>query len=77
MNEEELKVENKILRTLLWKNHGCSCSALYGDDGELQCNQCMIDFKRDSVYEIEAKIYNKNMKDVVDTKTGIKFKIPK
>lgn len=43
--------ENKELRKLLWLRHGCM--GLYGDDGEMQCSKCMIDFKRDSVDKIE------------------------
>lgn len=35
-----------ILRELLWLRHGCDFSALYGDDGEMQCHSCKIDFKR-------------------------------
>ncbi len=35
--------------------HGCSITALYGDDGEMQCSSCMIDFKRDSEELIEQK----------------------
>lgn len=49
MNNDE-----KILRGLLWLHHGCQ--GLYGDDGEMQCAACMIDFKRDSVAEIERKL---------------------
>lgn len=30
----------------MWINHGCSMDALYGDDGEMQCGNCVIDFKR-------------------------------
>lgn len=41
------------LRRLLWLNHGCV--SLYGDDGEMQCNACRVDFKRMSVKEIEAR----------------------
>lgn len=51
----ELKVENSILRRLLWLRHGCPFSALYGDDGEMQCNVCMLDFKKDSAQKIEEK----------------------
>lgn len=40
------KGEEMILREVLWLSHGCSFSSLYGDDGEMQCNHCMIDFKR-------------------------------
>lgn len=45
--------ENKKLRELLWIRHGCSLSSLYGDDGEMHCNACMIDFKRASAFDIE------------------------
>jgi hypothetical protein len=38
--------ENKKLRELLWLNHGCSIDVLYGDDGEMQCHTCVVDFKR-------------------------------
>ena len=44
--------ENKELRELLWLRHGCSFFQLYGDDGEMQCTSCMIDFKRDSAEKI-------------------------
>lgn len=42
--------DNMKLRELLWLHHGHS-AALYGDDGEMQCNHpdCVIDFKRDPV----------------------------
>ena len=46
--------ENMNLRKLLWLHHGCSQDGLYGDDGEMQCNKCRIDFRRDSAKEIEA-----------------------
>ena len=48
------KDEEKILRQLLWFHHGCPQSSLYGDDGEMQCNNpsCMIDFKRMDPSEI-------------------------
>lgn len=39
--------EIKELRKLLWLCHGHS--VLYGDDGEMQCGECMIDFKRHSI----------------------------
>ena len=42
-------LEEKQLRLALWMNHGCPKQALYGDDGEMQCNavSCRIDFKRE------------------------------
>ncbi len=45
------------LRKMLWQRHGCSGPALYGDDGELQCNSCMIDFRRNTPAEIEARFF--------------------
>ena len=42
------KNDNRVLRKLLWLNHGCPIHTLYGDDGEMQCSSCMIDFKRDA-----------------------------
>lgn len=48
--------DEKKLRKLLWLNHGCSLG-LYGDDGEMQCNKCLIDFKRDSVERIEKQLF--------------------
>jgi len=47
--------ENEKLRMLLWLNHGHD--GLYGDDGEMQCSKCMIDFRRDSADSMEQKWY--------------------
>jgi len=47
--------ENEILRRLLWLSHGCPFPALYGDDGEMQCHNCCLDFKRDSAQRIDEK----------------------
>lgn len=33
-------------RKTLWLGHACPSPALYGDDGEMQCNNCFLDFKR-------------------------------
>lgn len=49
----DLETENRILRRLLWIRHGCPFAALYEDDGEMQCNICMLDFIRDSAQKIE------------------------
>jgi len=48
--EVKEEIENKILRKLLWLRHGCE--GLYGDDGEMQCGKCRIDFKRDDIDKI-------------------------
>lgn len=37
---------DQLLRRLLWSHHGCHASALYGDDGEMQCGECGVDFRR-------------------------------
>lgn len=44
-----------ILRRLLWIRHGCPFSALYGDDGEMQCCACGLDFKRTAPDVIEQR----------------------
>jgi hypothetical protein len=49
-------VENTALRHLLFLAHGSPEHYLYGDDGERQCNTCMIDFNRDNPAEISQKI---------------------
>jgi len=55
MTKEEalLSLNQDKLRELLWLRHGCPIAALYGDDGEMQCSKCGIDFKRMSVEQIE------------------------
>jgi hypothetical protein len=50
--ETEKEAEN--LRKLLWLNHGCA--SLYGDDGEMQCSKCLLDFKRDSIEKIKETL---------------------
>lgn len=50
------------LRKLLWLRHGCPINALYGDDGEMQCGICLVDFRRDSAETIEAKFLRVNWK---------------
>lgn len=48
--------ENRLLRQELWLRHGCPFPALYGDDGEMSCNACMIDFKRGDVVRIIERL---------------------
>ena len=68
--------ENKILRYYLWLRHGCSISALYGDDGEMQCGACGIDFKRLSVAEIERTFVQQGYRKLRDSVTGIEVANP-
>ena len=59
---DKLHAENEKLRMLLWLRHGCT--SLYGDDGEMQCGSCIIDFKRDTADSIEHKWYTENQKAI-------------
>jgi len=52
--------ENMLLRKLLWLRHGCPPHGLYGDDGEMQCSACGIDFKRASAKYIERRFLEIN-----------------
>lgn len=47
----------KLLREMLWLRHGCSSRVLYGDDGKMFCNSCMIDFVNDSPEKIQARFW--------------------
>ncbi len=51
----EHEAENRKLRRLLWMRHGCPLEAAYGDDGEMQCRACRVDFKREPAADIGAK----------------------
>jgi len=62
------------LRQLLWLHHGCDVSKLYGDDGEMKCPVCMIDFKRDSVADIQA-VWTKRGMDALKAVAGIPYEI--
>lgn len=50
----ELEAEEALLRRLLWLRHGCPVQTLYGDDGEMQCGTCGIDFVRATAETIQA-----------------------
>jgi len=47
-----------MLRKLLFHQHSGleKTCMLYGDDGELQCQSCDIDFLRDSGEDIESRL---------------------
>ena len=49
------------LRLLLFYAHSNMHHMVYGDDGELQCNTCGCDFKRDSSQVLLDKISNYNL----------------
>lgn len=52
--------ESRLLRKLLWLRHGHD--GLYGDDGEMQCGRCGVDFKRQSAAEIDEAFYNAGLR---------------
>lgn len=55
------------LRSMLWGHHGIVTGHyLYGDDGELNCNECGIDFKRHTVASIQDAICEQNLKRYAD-----------
>lgn len=53
---DTLVCDEQTLRRLLWLHHGHSGPAIYGDDGEMQCHECPLDFRRDSTRHIEQRI---------------------
>ena len=71
---EDLKAENKELRKLLWLRHGCPIPALYGDDGEMQCSKCKIDFKLDSAKAIGKRWHDLGVKQYAESLRKV-FKI--
>ena len=64
--------DNLLLRKLLWLRHGCPPHALYGDDGEMQCSACMIDFLRDSPDKIEQRFMEINQPRLAEFLKAIK-----
>ena len=48
--------EEHLLRSEWWLNHGCDVPALYGDDGEMACNACGLDFKRMPLDELAQRV---------------------
>lgn len=52
---DSLREREARLRRLLWMRHGCGVAALYGDDGEMQCGKCLLDFQHDSIERIEQR----------------------
>lgn len=75
VDEERLKAEITTLRRLFWLSHGCPIEALYGDDGEMQCNAsgCRIDFKRDSIEDIEHRLHQRGLERLADMELAKRF----
>lgn len=73
IEDPQIRVEARelwALRELLWFHHGCDMKYLYGDDGEMQCNNIErhlpIDFKRDSPEMIMWKIASKEYRAIFE-----------
>lgn len=56
--------ENRRLRRLLALAHDSSTHRTYGDDGELFCGACRVDFVRDPVRVIEEKLVARAMSEL-------------
>lgn len=72
---DELIKENRILRELLWLNHGHSVAQLYGDDDEMQCQQCFLEFgfvdwKRTPAKEIRKQIMDAKLAEMLNKVGG-------
>lgn len=69
-----------VFRKLIFFNHSsCNGQSLYGDDGEMQCVTCDIDFVRDTAEEIHSRIleinlfeYSMRYKEAQEAKTNTK-----
>lgn len=58
--------EALILRRLLWLSHSCPSHGLYGDDGEMQCHTCGIDFKRSDIKAIEVAFNKRSEQKLIE-----------
>ena len=56
---DEYKFLEDMVRKLWWEEHFNKANHyLYGDDGEMQCNVCLIDFKRETLGVLGSKRVN-------------------
>lgn len=55
----------KQLRREWFLGHGCGFHALYGDDGEMQCHACHVDFLREPLDELHEFVGRKRMERTV------------
>ena len=60
--------DERILRRLLWLRHGCPTGVLYGDDGEMQCGACIIDFLRMSAEALEEAFHRQTMRKLAQAR---------
>ena len=66
MQEElaRLRADNRLLRYLLAMAHNSATHLIYGDDGELQCGACLVDFVRDPASTIHKKIKDARLREI-------------
>lgn len=70
-NPPKMEKEEKLLRRMLWLRHDADhFSALYGDDGEMACNSCGIDFLRFTAEEIEEAFIRIGMAKFLASKSN-------
>ena len=63
----EMSNDEYALRQMIWMSHGeVGKHFLYGDDGELNCNTCFLDFKRLTVMSIYNALHDQSMKKVIE-----------
>jgi hypothetical protein len=53
----EVAAIDKDLRKEWWVNHGHPFGLQYGDDGEMQCGLCGVDFKREPMESLRARVF--------------------
>lgn len=58
------------LRLEWWTGHGCQFRAIYGDDGEMQCSACLVDFKRAPLATLEAHVHTKRQERIASAVAG-------
>lgn len=68
----EMSADELTLRRLLWLRHGCAPHTLYGDDGELQCATCMLDFRRMSAREIDQRFYDIGVRKLAAAQAAVR-----
>lgn len=63
----------KYCREVLWLGHGCPPAAQYGDDGEMQCGACGMDFKRLTLDEIRERFRKTNEQRLAEAMKAFPF----
>jgi transposase len=63
LKTDDTSTELELRKLLAFSHTHRHSSSMYFDDGELQCNVCGIDFKRDSPAIINALIYKQALKE--------------